>query len=225
MNCKDCDKHILRIRQLEELIFQYRLKENETKIINERLIDNQPLDLSDERIIYLLETYYTYELFLKGTDGLIYFICSYILRNDNDVLVYRCIDKHKKIFHYYDGNGICIDTKCKVLLEHFRNPFVKRLNCIYKKALEEIYKSPNTLTSLYSNCEESITQRCSSETEEQSDNEDSENYDSDIEELLASELLEDKIDDNINTVVSLFLELKNYYKTKKNLIDELTKIL
>lgn len=214
--CKNCLIYIEKIKQLENIIKLLRGNElSESDVINE-------LDLSEKRIEDLVEKYYTYELFFQGQKGIISFIYSYIIRDEQDrnKILYKCADQTKKIFQFTDIEGeLHKDFRCKILLDSIYDILIKKVNKIYRIEINRLYNE---------------------EEKNQSDeNSDSEDYDSDIEEVIANELQNNKedkedkektenstIDDKVNIVVNKFLEIKKcLWKNRKPLIDDLSQIL
>lgn len=217
MSCCNCDVYQQRIRELEELL---RLRKIESDVSSEETSDIEPLDLSEHRIEELIDRYYNEELFLQGYRGILSFIYSYVIRDEDNNIVYKCIDEDNKIFQFQDDNGDCIsDKKCRVLLDNVCEPLVKKVTKLYKNIINRIY-----------------------EEEEQDEESEEDEYDSDVEEVIANELCENERseDENnekeeskteeseMNRVVEVFLEIKSCIgknKNKKQLIDDLSQML
>lgn len=207
--CIYCDKYLSYINDLQNILEDNHISYSELKIRRKNnvlpdLIDI--LDLSENNLETIIDEYYTEELFQKGIKGIVEFIHEYIVQEENKLL-YVCADPVKKIFHYYDVEGLQKDIRCKMLLDSLHNPFIKRVNKIYKIIINRIYQ----------------------EDEIKIDSDDDE-YDSDVEEIIANEVVEnnnqDSIDDRINQTVATFLEIKNCIgKNRKPLVDELVTLL
>lgn len=183
--------------------------------------DERYLDLSDARIEDLVDKYYNEELFYQGQKGIIYFIYSYIVRDDEDrtKFLYKCLDQTKKIFQYTDEEGTHKDIRCKTLIDAVYDPLLKKVNKIYRITINKIYEED----------EKNSSDDCSNESDE---------YDSDIEEIIASELHfcdesgdrgekeVSSVDDRVNIAVNKFLEIKKCCgKIRKPIIDELSIML
>lgn len=204
-DCPQCTLYIERIRELESLL---------DISAEEILIDDSILDLSYDRIVDIVDKYYTQDLFNQGQKGIVSFIYSYIVRNDKDrsKILYTCIDQQKKIFQYRTEKGNQKDTRCKNLLDVLYDPLIKKVNKIYRISINKIYEEEKKNTSI----EDDL----------------SDDYDSDIEEVIASELYKDKpstdelsIDDVVNATVDTYLEIKKCCKNRKLIVDELSQML
>ena len=207
--CTNCKRYIKRIKELENKI-------NGTTNLTDDEDQKVILDLSESRIEDLIDKYYDDDLFNQGKNGIISFIYSYIVRDDNDrsKILYRCDDQHKKIFSFYNDEGLIKDTRCKILIDSIYEPLIKKVNKIYRIMINKIYDEERT------------------QNVEDSDTEDDE-FDSDIEEVIASELnfqdtnkSSSSIDDRVNMTVNKFLEIKKCCnKNRKPIIDELSQLL
>lgn len=192
--CKKCSELQKRIDLLED---QLRINK-----LNFRSI----LDLSEERIVELLDKYYNESLYMEGKRGVINFIYSYVVRDEDDNIAYKCIDIEKGIFEYVDESGtIRRDRKCNQLFSSIYQPLIKRVNKIYRILLDKLY------------AEDDKTPYNSDEDE--------------VLEVIEEELSIDEderlktVDDQINDVVRINLDIKKLGKNKKPVADELTRML
>lgn len=227
--CHNCIRYINRIMELEKQLALQSDTQSDTQTDIKYQVDTDVemsciqqeegnpnyLDLSYDRIENLVLKYYNTDLFFQGYRGIVAFIYSYIIRDDNNPsrILYTCIDPLKKTFEYHDENGTVKDNRCKNLLDALYEPIIKKVNKIYRININKIY-------------EESSTEDANDEEEDNSDIE----YDSDIEEIIASELQCEKtgtksIDEKVNFTVDVFLEIKKSCKNRKVIIDELCSLL
>jgi hypothetical protein len=216
IKCVECQCYRERILELEKLLEENTITKEYSIVTTNEDSDNENniLDLSYSRIDDIINRYYNEELFYQGQKGIIYFIYSYIVRDDDDntKFLYKCINKDKKIFQYLDYEGVVQkDIKCKKLIDSIYELLLKRVNKIYRITINKIY-----------------------EEEEIEEDSDSDEYDSDIEEIIATELnfidesMDQKksADDKLNIVVNKFLEIKKCCgKVRKPIIDELSLLL
>lgn len=169
----------------------------------ETLVDSS-LDLSEYRIENIVDEYYTEDLFLRGVDGLVDFICNYIVVDDNDKLIYKCIDYGKATFGYVEDNTIKKDLRCKLLLDSLQCQIVKKSNKYYKKIINELYSKENPDT------EENDT--------EGDDSDDYEDSDDEVDEIIANEIqsVSGNNENEIDIVVNNFLEIKRCIARERN---------
>jgi hypothetical protein len=187
------------------------------------------LDLSESRLEDLVSEYYTAETFKRGYKGVVDFIHTYIVRDDDSPqdILYICADPSKKIFHYYDEEGLQKDIRCNVLMNSLYDPLIKKVTKIYRILINRIYNEH----------EESDS---GSDSESENDDE----IDEDIDEIIAEELHEsidkkkerehtesvshmtETIDERVNQTVAIFLEIKKCIgKVRKPVVDELVILL
>lgn len=201
-SCKKCIELKQKIKELEMEVAKL-IERSEVKI-NFRSI----LDLSDERISELVEKYYNESLYMEGRKGMVTFIYSYIVRDEDQNIVYKCIDPERNIFEYMDESGtVRKDRKANQLFAAVYQHIVKKANKIYRTLLDKLYeqdeKNPYT-----------------------SDDEEDEVLEVIEEELSIDEDIKiQTIDDQINNVVRLNIEIKKISKNKKLMVDELTRML
>jgi len=208
--CQQCTIYKKRISELEKI-----LKKSARETSTEESAEGV-LDMSDKRIEDLVEKYYTEDLFFQGQKGIVSFIYSYIIRDDDNrsKILYRCVDQTKKIFQFQSDEGIQKDARCKTLLDVVYDPLIKKVNKVYRIIINRIYEED----------EKNSTD---------SDIEDEEDYDSDIEEVITEELHfcdsdenKSSVDDRVNIAVNKFLENKKCCnKNRKPVIDELSQLL
>lgn len=219
MGCAYCTRYMNYIVSLQALLddngIDYKpikkVRKGKDKVVPDTM---SQIDLTDGRLDHLVSEYYTEETFLKGYKGVVDFIHTYVVRDDeSSEMVYICADSTKKIFHYYDEEGLQKDIRCKALMDAIYDPLIKKVNKIYRVMINKIYQE-----------------------EEDSDSSDSDidEYDSDIEEVIAEELHDDKkkqkdvetVDERVNHAVSIFLEIKKCIgKVRKPVVDELVTLL
>lgn len=228
--CIKCASYRERIIELEKLLNHNNKNKDEIKYEDDSdtVDENEEryLDLSDSRIEDIIDKYYNEELFYQGQKGIVYFIYSYIVRDDEDTtkFLYKCIDQNKKIFQYSDEEEIHRDTRCKTLIDAIYHPLLKRVNKIYRITINKIYQED---------------ENNSSESSDSEDDDIVESDDYDIEEVIASELhfceesinevkgeKKPSVDDKVNNAVNKFLEIKKCCgKIRKPIIDELSIML
>ena len=210
--CSCCSEYKKRIQQLEKQLKILKNKKQSTNSPPTSDTDEGVLDLSERRVEELIERNYTEELFNQGYKGVISFIYSFIVRDDDDrsKILYRCVDQTKKLFQFQDDEGVKRDVRCKVLLDVVLEPLFKKVNKIYRTAINRIYEDEK-------------------DPEVSSDDEfDSDIENDDINEVIVSELHFDSgssVDDRVNTVVARFSEIKKCGKNRKPIIDELSQML
>lgn len=232
IGCAYCTRYLNYITKLQKLLKDNDIKFRELKEIsgNEKIIPDtmEQIDLSEFRLKYLIDDYYTEESFQKGSKGVIEFINSYVVRDDNSELLYICADSSKKIFHYYDEKGLQKDIRCRALLDAIKEPLIKKATKFYRELLDIIYQEEKGLIS------------------SESDSDDEDEYDSDIEEIIAEELrtlaidkkrrremkeyvnekLSNNVDDKVDKVIAIFLEIKKCLgNVRKPVVDELVHLL
>lgn len=177
------------------------------------------IDLSEERLEYIVNEYYNEEIFEKGYKGVIEFIRDVVVKDDDSgELVYICADPVKKIFHYYDDHGLQRDIRCKIMMDSLYDPLLKRVNKIYKGLIDKIYKRQ----------EDVIVIKTRDSDDDETDDEDDLTYDSEVEEVIATELVNNSntVDENLNKAVALFLEIKKALgRVRKPVVDELITLL
>lgn len=224
--CVYCKRYINYIKTLQSLLddngIEYReiksFRKGKDKVVPDTMLQ---IDLTEGRLEHLVSEYYTEETFLRGYKGVIDFIHTYVVRDDeNSQFVYVCGDSTKKVFHYYDVEGLQRDTRCKVLMDAIYDPLIQKVNKIYRILINRIYVDDDVLVV----------------GNDSSDDENDDEYDSDIEEVIAEELHDKKIkdienssktvDEKVNNTVSLFLEIKKCIgKVRKPVVDELVSLL
>ncbi|MDD4930562.1 MAG: hypothetical protein PHG66_00205 [Candidatus Colwellbacteria bacterium] len=192
------------------------------KIISDTMAQ---LDLSEERLESLVNEYYTQDTFQKGYKGIIDFIHTYVIRDDDTPtdIVYICADPSKKVFHYYDVEGLQKDIRCRALMDALYDPLIKKITKIYRILINRIYQEDDVLI-----------------VGESSDSDSDDEYDEDIDEVIAEELHDsgDKrkqkeasdnsktADEQVNHAVAIFLNLKKSIgKVRKPIVDELVTLL
>ena len=232
VGCAYCTRYLNYITKLQKLLKDNEIDFHPLKEIsgNEKIVPDtmEQIDLSEFRLKYLVDDYYNEETFQKGSKGIVEFINSYVVRDDNSELLYVCADSSKKIFHYYDEKGLQKDIRCKVLIDSIKEPLIKKATKMYRELLELIYQEEKGLVS------------------SDSDSDEEEEYDSDIEEIIAEELrtlaidkkrrremkqyvneqLSNNVDDKVNQVIAIFLEIKKCLgNVRKPVVDELVSLL
>jgi hypothetical protein len=181
----------------------------------ETLVDSS-LDLSEYRIENIVDEYYTEDLFLRGVDGLVDFICNYIVVDDNDKLIYKCIDYGKATFGYVEDNTIKKDLRCKLLLDSLQCQIVKKSNKYYKKIINELYSKENDTK------ENDDTKENNDTDGDESD--EYEDIDDEVDEIIANEIqsISGNNENEIDIVVNNFLEIKRCIaRERNNLIKKL----
>lgn len=221
VKCYHCLLYQERIKELEEIIRVSAIYSPKEEISES---DEGVFDLSDRRIEELVEKYYTEELFFQGHSGLVSFIYSYVVRDDDDKtkILYRCIDQQKRIFQFQDEEGLHKDNRCKLLMDVLCGPLIKKVTKIYRILIDKIYDEDKCTTN-------------SSDEGRDSDDSDSDNdSDNDIEEVIATELhcCDEKgkldvssTDDKVNNVVNKFLEIRKCRRNRKQIVDDLSQML
>jgi hypothetical protein len=189
-----------KIDELHKIVNELKSKLDEM-VSGETSVDSS-LDLSDYRIENIVDEYYTEDLFLRGVDGVVDFICDYIVVDDNDKVIYKCIDYGKATFGYVEDNTIKKDLRCKLLLDSLQSQIVKKSNKYYKKIINELY---------------SKDEECNDT--EADDSDDYEDSDDEVDEVIANEVQNvsgDKDENQIDIVVNNFLEIKRCIARERN---------
>jgi hypothetical protein len=190
------------------LELQKKVEELEDKLKLNKLNFRSIFDLSEERIEEVVEQYYTESLYMEGKRGIVTFIYSYIVRDDEQNIVYKCIDQDKQIFEYLDESGtVRKDRKANQLFAIIYKHIVKKANKIYRILIDRLYE----------------------QYEKPSYNSDSD--DDEVLEVIEEELSIDeenkveRIDDQINNAVKLNIDIKKISKNKKIMVEELARML
>jgi len=231
--CAYCVRYLNHIEKLQALLddsgIDYKplksIRKDKDKVVPDTM---DRLDLSDDRIENLVNEYYTEEIFLQGHKGVIDFIHSYVVRDDDSSeLVYVCADATKKVFHYYNDDGLQKDIRCKALIDAIYDPLIKKVNKIYRVIINRIYEEDDVL----------VVRNESSSDDEEDDGDSDIEYDEDIDEVIAEELHKESkgsdasnssksVDEKVNESVSVFLEIKKSIgKVRKPIVDELVSLL
>ncbi len=156
----------------------------------------------------LTEKYYSESLYMEGRRGIVTFIYSFIVRDEEQNIVYKCIDPDRNIFEYMDESGeIKKDKKANQLFAAVYQHIINKANKIYRIVLDRLYEQDAKTP-----------------------------YDSDADEEEVLEVIEKElsidedirmqtIDDQINNIVRLNLDVKKLSKNKKLMVDELARML
>lgn len=232
IGCAYCVRYLKHIDTLQSILddngIDYKSLKPIRKGIDKIIPDTMAqLDLSEERLESLVNEYYNQEMFQRGYKGIIDFIHMYVVHDDVSPtdLVYICADPSKKVFHYYDEDGLQKDIRCKALMDALYDPLIKKVNKIYRILINRIYQEDDVLVV----------------GESSEDSESDDEYDEDIDEIIAGELHDsgDKkkqrdhaesssqtVDERVNHAVAIFLEIKKCIgKVRKPVVDELVMLL
>lgn len=231
IGCAYCVRYLKHIDNLQSILddngIDYQSLKPIRKGIDKIIPDTMAqLDLSEERLESLVNEYYTQEMFQKGPKGIVEFIHTYVVRDDDTPVnfVYICADPSKKVFHYYDEEGLQKDIRCKALMDALYDPLIKKVNKIYRILINRIYQEDDVLV-----------------VGESEDSESEDEYDDDIDEIIAEELHDsgDKrkekehsesssqtVDERVNHAVAIFLDIKKCIaRVRKPVVDELVMLL
>lgn len=227
-SCTYCNQYLKYIQKLQSLLDDNEIEYQKMRIKKDKSLPSEvmsQIDLTEGRLEYLVSEFYTEETFLKGYKGVIDFIHNYVVRDDEtSEIVYICSDSTKKIFQYYDVEGLQKDIRCKILMDSIYDPLIKKVNKIYRILINKIYQDDDILV-------------VGGNSYNSDSDDDSDDYDSDIEEIIAEELHDKKkqkdaeivsktIDELVNNTVATFLEIKKCIgKVRKPVVDELVSLL
>ena len=219
--CKRCSKLEKKIDVLEKKIESLKESNSELKEKNKNLnlelaelkkrkkvIPENVLNLSKEKILKLASSHYTKEMFLKGQKGISEFIIKHVITDENKNVLYKCKDLERKKFVFNDGKEIIEDINFKILV-----------TTVYRNMYEKIAEVYKLFMSHYDNEFNSEGMEELKDSDELSKLEETTHLNS----LIKKELGVDNSDDQLNTYLKVFLDIKKIPTNRKQITFDLIK--
>ena len=206
--CKKYEDDIKKLR-LENENFRKRIAEYEEK--EKKRMEMLILDLSEQRLKQKCNNM-TKSHFLKGIKGIVEFIYTHILKNDDGLLCYYVVDKARSKYKYNTGKEIVNDVKFKNLAITIFPILHTKISEIYLECVEQ-YNNENIKEPIYKETEED--ECCEKENSEEEIDKNIENYEEE-----EDNKGEDKEEDNkgeedmLDTFLKLISVWKNTYMFK-----------